>query len=127
MQDSEESLFIALYIDEGITYKLAKALRERGFDALGAYEVGNIEVPDRVHLEFAASQQRALLTSNAKDFAPLFDEWWEAGRQHHGIIVSAQVEFGEMLRRLLNLLDRITADEMRNNYRNLAEFAGSDR
>ncbi|MFQ6093931.1 MAG: DUF5615 family PIN-like protein [bacterium] len=123
MQNTKERLFVALYIDEDITHKLAKALRERGFDAVAAYEAGNVGVADSVHLEFAVSQRRALLTCNAKDFSPLFDEWWEAGKEHHGIIVSKQLEFSEMLRRVLNLLNSVTADEMRNNYKNLAEFA----
>jgi predicted nuclease of predicted toxin-antitoxin system len=119
----EARLFIALYIDADITYKLAKALRERGFDAISAYEVGNANIPDEAHLEFAAANKRAILTCNAKDFAPLFDKWWEVGKEHYGIIVSEQLEFGEMLRRILKLLDSVTADEMRNNYLNLARFA----
>jgi len=123
MQSSEKPSFIALYLDEDLTYKLAEALRERGFDAIAAYEVGNIEVSDQVHLEFAAGQGRALVTYNAKDFLPPFDRWWESGRQHYGVIVSEQLAFGEMLRRLVNLLQRVTVDEMRNNYKNLAEFA----
>jgi len=127
MQSAEKPPFIALYLDEDITYRLAEALREHGFDALAAYEVGNSEVPDQVHLEFATRQGRALVTCNAKDFSPLFDEWWETGRQHHGVIVSEQLAFGEMLRRLLDLLHQVTAEEMRNSYRNLAEFAESGR
>ena len=123
MQNTEEHLFVNLYIDEDITHKLAKALRERGFDAVAAYEAGNIGVPDPVHLEFAVSQRRALLTCNTKDFSPLFDEWWEAGKEHYGIIVSRQLGFGEMLRRVLSLLNSVTAGEMRNNYKDLAEFA----
>jgi predicted nuclease of predicted toxin-antitoxin system len=127
MQNTKECLFVTLYIDEDITHKLAKVLRERGFDAVAAYEAGNIGVPDPVHLEFAASQRRALLTCNARDFAPLFDKWWEASKEHYGIIVSNQLEFGEMLRRVLNLLDSVTAGEVRNNYKNLAEFAKRGR
>ena len=123
MPGSEQPSCIALYLDEDLTYKLAEALRERGFDAIVAYEVGHIEVPDQVHLEFAAAQGRALVTYNAKDFLPLFDRWWESGKQHHGVIVSEQLAFGEMLRRLVNLLHRLTVDEMRNSYKNLAEFA----
>jgi len=123
MQNAEEHLFVTLYIDEDITHKLAKALRGHGFDAVAAYEAGNVEVPDPVHLEFAASEGRALLTCNTRDFSPLFDEWWEAGKEHYGIIVSKQLGLGEMLRRVLNLLSSVTADEMRNNHRNLAEFA----
>lgn len=30
---------------------------------------------------------------------------------------------GEMLRRVARLLDTVNADEMRNNWKNLAEFA----
>jgi hypothetical protein len=44
--EAEARLFIALYIDADITYKLAKALRERGFDAISAYEVGNADIPE---------------------------------------------------------------------------------
>jgi hypothetical protein len=123
VQNTEERLFVALYIDEDITHKLAKALRERGFDAVAAYEAGNIGVSDSAHLEFATSQRRALLTCNAKDFSPLFDKWWEASKEHYGVIVSEQLEFGEMLRRVLNLLNSVTSGEMRNNYKNLAGFA----
>jgi len=53
----------------------------------------------------------------------MFDEWWNAGQSHHGIIVSEQLPVGEMLRRTLKLLNTVTADEMMNNIKNLAEFA----
>jgi hypothetical protein len=67
---SRDKLFIALYTDEDITPKLARALRDREFDAVSAYEVGNVEVPDSAHLDFAAAQGRAILSCNAKHYVP---------------------------------------------------------
>jgi hypothetical protein len=74
-------------------------------------------------LAYALSQGRAVLTCNISHFASLFDEYWQGGREHYGIVVSEQLPIGEMLRRALNLLNSVTADEMRNNWKNLAEFA----
>lgn len=39
-------LFVRLYVDADITYKLAQALRARGFDAVAAYDVGMAEASD---------------------------------------------------------------------------------
>jgi len=54
---------------------------------------------------------------------PLLDEWFQAGRKHYGVIVSEQVPIGEMLRRALRMLNTISADDMEDGFRNLAEFA----
>lgn len=62
------------HLDADITPKLARLLRERGYDILSAHEVGNTELSDPEQMAFAASQGRALLTCNAQDFtspAPL--------------------------------------------------------
>ena len=77
---------------------------------------------DAQQFEFAISQGRALLTHNARDFEPLFRELWHKGRDHFGLIVSEKLQIGELLRRTLRLLESVTADEMKNNFRNLGEF-----
>ncbi len=123
MADAETSLFIRLYTDADVHGKLARLVRQRGFDAVSAYEVGNGGLDDPEQLAYAASQRRAIVTCNIKHFAPLFDEYWQASQEHYGIIVSAQLPIGEMLRRVLLLLNSVSVDEMRNNYKNLAEFA----
>lgn len=64
-----------------------------------------------------------MLTCNAKDFTPLFEDYWFTGQDHSGVIVSEQLEFGELFRRVVAFLKATTADEMRNNWKNLAEFA----
>jgi hypothetical protein len=115
--------FVRLYVDADITPKLARILRARGYDVVSAHKVGNAEATDEEHMAFAAAQGRTLLTCNARDFTPIFEDYWFAGRDHSGVIVSEQLELGEMLRRVRAFLDSVTADEMRNNWKNLAEFA----
>ena len=63
------------------------------------------------------------VTHNSKHFEPLYQKWWEAGKHHSGIIISKKIGLGELLRRVLRLLNRITADEMEDNFVNLSEFA----
>jgi hypothetical protein len=115
-------LFIALYLDSDMSRKLAKALRDEGFDAVSAWEVGNEALKDDQQLEYAVSQQRAMVTFNEDDFTNLLNEYWHAGKEHYGIIVSEQLPVGVVLKRLLRLLDTISADEMKNSFRNLGVF-----
>jgi hypothetical protein len=123
MANQGNRLFIALYTDADVHGGLATQIRRRGFDVLSAYEAGNASLDDPDQLEYAVSQRRAILTCNIKDFVPLLEEWWRAGRKHYGVIVSEQIPIGEMLRRVLRLLNTVSADEMENGFRNLAEFA----
>ena len=127
MANEAERLFIALYTDADIHGRLAAQLRGNGFDAISAYEASNAQLDDSDQLEYAASHRRAILTCNAKDFEPLVKEWWWAGRKHYGVIVSEQLPLGEMLRRVMRLLNTLSSDEMENGYRDLGEFAERTR
>ena len=49
--------------------------------------------------------------------------WSSEGREHAGIILSVQMPIGGLLKRMLRLLDQVTADEMKNNLRYLSDFA----
>jgi hypothetical protein len=108
------SLFIRLYLDEDVHRGVAVALRTRNFDAVSAHEAGRQGVSDAEQLAYAAADGRALFTFNASDFLRLHWEWIETGRRHWGIVVSEQLPVGEVTRRLLRLLNRVTADEMRD-------------
>ncbi len=114
---------LKLYVDADITPKLARILRERGYDVLSAHEADNAEVSDDEQMAFAAVEGRALLTCNAGDFTAIFEDYWYADRLHSGVIVSEQLELGEMIRRVAKLLDTIDTNHMRNNWKNLAEFS----
>ncbi len=116
-----------LYTDADITTELARVLRRLGYDAISAAEAGNAEASDAEQLAFAATERRALLTCNIRHFARLYETYWNEGRDHSGIVVSQQLEFGEMLRRVRLLMDSVPEQELRNRWPNLAEFASPDR
>lgn len=123
-EDTTDSLYIRLYIDEHVWYKLAAQLRERGFDAVNVYEVGRDGLPDEEQWEYAATQGRAFLTFD-KDggrFVDLAVSDFYAGRSFYGLVISAQLPRGELLRRTLNLLNSLSADEMLNVVRFLEDF-----
>ena len=118
---------IRLLIDEDVSKgpQLAAALRRRGFDAMAVQEVGRMGFSDKEQLDYATAEGRAFLTFNIKDFVRYAREWYEVGKEHPGIIVSVQLtgrQFGELLRCTLNLLNALTAKEIRNTVRFLQEF-----
>jgi predicted nuclease of predicted toxin-antitoxin system len=120
-----ETLFVRLYLDRHIIGRLAIDLRGRGFDVLTTEEAGQDTASDDEQLSFAASNRRAIITFNIRDFAPLHDQWHSAGKLHCGIIVSQQLgsrQYGLLLQRMLRLLNHLSADEMLNNLVHLERF-----
>jgi len=84
-----------------------------------------LEAPDEAQLTYAAERGMAILTYNAQDFIPLAQAWYFASREHAGIIISDQFghrQFGELLRRVLRLLDSLTASQMHNQIVFLQQF-----
>lgn len=122
----EEKSNLRLYLDADVDVKLAPNLRKAGYDCVSAREVGNAALDDEAQMVFAANEDRVLLTHNIQDFVPIFKRWWHAEIPHAGLVVSQQIPIGELQRRVLRLIKTITASEMRNNIRNLAEFAARD-
>jgi len=118
----ESHLFIRLYLDEDVHKRVASALRLRRFDVVSAHEMGRWGLSDEEQLTYAANEGRALFTYNTPDYLRLHLSWLQRGQEHFGIIVSDQLPIGETVRRLLNLLNRVTADEMRNQIRWLQAF-----
>ncbi len=118
----ESHLFIRLYLDEDVHKRVASALRLRRFDVVSAHEVGRWGLSDAEQLTYAATEGRALFTYNTPDYLRLHLNWLQRGQEHYGIIVSDQLPIGETVRRLLNLSNRVTADEMQNQIRWLQAF-----
>jgi predicted nuclease of predicted toxin-antitoxin system len=120
-----EELFVRLYFDRHIMTRLAVDLRGRGYDILTTEEAGKDTASDEEQLVFATAENRAILTFNIRDFAPLHESWQAAARPHAGIIVSQQLgsrHYGLLLQRMLRLLNHFTAEEMLGNFVHLEQF-----
>lgn len=110
-------LFIELYLDEDVDVRVAELLRARGFSALTTREAGNLGASDVAQLSFAASQQRAFVTHNRVDFESLAQAYFSAGTTHAGLIIAVRRPPLEIVRRLLVILNRVTADELQDQLR----------
>ena len=64
---------IELYADENFELPVVKRLREKGYDVLTTREAGkdNQRIPDEDVLDFAISQNRAVITLNYNHFKNL--------------------------------------------------------
>jgi hypothetical protein len=117
-----DSLFVRLYLDEDVHGRVAFALRLRNFDAISVHETKSWGLSDEEQLAYAAAQGRTIFTFNTADYVQLHFDWLGQNRSHRGIIVSDRLSLSETIRRLLVLLNRVTADEMRNEIRWLQAF-----
>ena len=112
MSIEDTRLFAELYLDEDVHKRVASALRMRGFNVVSAHEVDMRGMTDRQQLGYAVSQKRSLVTFNVVHYVKLNNEYMISGKSHYGIIVSKQLPIGEMVSRLLQLLNRFTVDEL---------------
>ena len=110
-------LFIELYLDEDVSVKVADLLNAHGFIAITAREAGQLGKSDAEQLAYALSQGKALLTHNRADYETLAKSYFEAGQHHYGIILATRNPLHEIVRRLLLILNEVTADEMRDQLR----------
>jgi hypothetical protein len=119
---NDPELFIRLYLDEDVHKGVAAALRLRQFDVISIHEYNLQGLSDEEHLRMATSQRRSIVSFNTVDYKQLHARWLESGQEHAGIIVSEQLPIGETIRRLVNLLDDVTKDEMTNQMRWLQTY-----
>ena len=105
---------LRLLLDEDVRILLAEVLRERGHDVVHATEAGLSGATDDRVFELAIEQERALLTHNIAHFLLLASRFADERRQHHGLLLSAQVPFGELLRRALRVFRDRTSEDLVN-------------
>ena len=108
-----------LLLDEHIWSYLAEILREQGFDVIHVNEVDLDATPDEKIMEYAAGEHRAVVTFNVRDYIPLAIQYYEDGKEHYGVVVSKEIYHGELKRRVTNLLEGFTAEELMNAVRYL--------
>ena len=110
-------LFIELYLDEDVDVLIADLVRARSFQAMTTQETGQTGKNDTEQLAYAVGQQKTLLTHNRSDFESLAQHYLAAGQTHYGIIIATRRSPYEIVRRLLAILNQVTADEMENQLR----------
>ena len=113
---------IRIYLDEDVSAAVARALPRRGMVASTTLDHGKQEFDDPEQLRFAASIGAALLTHNVSDFPRLHTEFLSRGESNAGIIVAKQVSIGEIVRRLLRLAARLSAEDMENRLEYLSNW-----
>jgi hypothetical protein len=111
-----------LHLNEHLSPKLAVQLRQNGFDITSSQEAGILSEPDDVQLEFAVSQQRAIVSFNIRDFEELHLKYLSAQKEHWGIILSSRVPMSVVFHRTLRLLTSVSAEELKCQIRWLNEF-----
>jgi Domain of unknown function (DUF5615) len=83
-----------LLLDEMFSDAIAEQLRTKGHDVISV--VANpalVALPDEQILAHAATDGRALVTANIKDFMPLDARYRAAGQVHHGLILVSTKTF----------------------------------
>ncbi|GAC1520547.1 MAG: hypothetical protein NVS2B7_40970 [Herpetosiphon sp.] len=96
---------------------IADLLRARGFVATTTQEAGQIHSSDPVQLAYAVNHRNTFLTHNRADFEALATSYFSAGQTHSGIVIAVRRSPYEIARRLILLLNHVTADEMQNQIR----------
>ena len=76
-----------LYLDEDLSPRVVILLRERGLDATGAHEAGQVGRSDLEQLRHAGREGRCLVTRNVTDFLELIRELINRQESHAGIIL----------------------------------------
>lgn len=111
-----------LHLSEHLSPRLAAQLRTYGFDVTSTLELGMVEADDDEQLAYAASNQRAIVTFNHKDFAARHARYLAEGKEHWGIVLSTEETMNVIRRRLLRLLNTLSAEELKNQIRWLNDF-----
>jgi predicted nuclease of predicted toxin-antitoxin system len=110
-------LFIHVYLDEDVSALLADLLRSRQYEVTTTLEAGNVGRSDAEQLAFATERGMAIVTHNRADFDALAQQYVTSGRTHAGIIMAVRRPEPQLARRLIAILDSVTADEMDNQVR----------
>lgn len=94
---------LRLLLDADLSSRsLARMLGERGHDVVAAGFVDELkQLDDPILFAVAQEQRRVMITHNVHDFPDILRAWAEAGRSHHGCILSflPTNAYGEMGRR----------------------------
>jgi len=78
---------VKFYLDANLSRRIAERLRQKGWDAISAHEVGNPETSDAEQLAYATVERRALVTMDIRHFIKLSRDAIASQKAHAGIIL----------------------------------------
>jgi len=103
-------------LDEQLSPEIAVLLRQAGCDVVAVAERNDlIGSSDRVVLNVASSEDRAVITNNIKDFRPLAAERLAQGLTHAGLILvpSSRTRTRSAVAALATTIEQILRDHPR--------------
>jgi hypothetical protein len=80
------------------------------------------ESTDSEQAAFAATQQRAIVTHNKRDFVLIHRSYIEKGKEHWGIIAADQNKIGPLIRMISKLWFTLSTEEMKNRLEFLSRW-----
>jgi hypothetical protein len=116
---------ILLYLDEDANDDdLVRALRSRHVDVLTVADVGMLHRSDDEQINWARDNQRVIFSFNTRDFYQRHTQLLERGLSHAGMILAPQQRYGigELVRRVLCLMDTLTMEEMQGRVEFLSNW-----
>ena len=105
-------LFIRVYLDEDVDVLIAELLKARGFEAFTTRESGQSGNSDTEQMEYAVAHRLTIFSHNRVHFEAMDRLFRENGRKHLGMIIAARRSPYSIARRLLAILNRVTAEEI---------------
>ncbi|MDX1521500.1 MAG: DUF5615 family PIN-like protein [Anaerolineae bacterium] len=103
-----------MYLDEDVSVLIGTLLQARGFTASTARDEEMLGKDDPDQLAHAVSLERCIVTHNRVHFEQLHNDYIASEQKHFGIIVATRRSPYEVTRRLMVLLNTLTADEFEN-------------
>lgn len=100
-------------LDEQLSPQIAGLLREHGYDVVAAADRTDVVgCSDRMILEIASNELRAVVTNNIKDFRPLAAERLARGLAHGGLILlpSSRAHTRDAVAALTNAIESVLRD-----------------
>ena len=113
---------LKIYLNENLSWKISKALREHGYDVTSSHEVNMNSATDIDQFEYAISQGRTVVTNNFSDFFELDERYHREGKYHYGIIFTTECNIPTLTKRLKSLLQTVSVEQLKNQIRWLNEF-----
>jgi Domain of unknown function (DUF5615) len=85
---------VKLLLDEQISDKVAKRLRDRNRDVIAATADASLRgLGDADLFEVAQREERALVTYNRADFEAIVRDYAATDREHHGLVIVHPIRF----------------------------------